>query len=59
MKVKVTKEFKWAPDGNHLRTVKVGEELEGRGAVVALQLACGEELRESPKGPAPAPSKGR
>ena len=46
MPVKVTKEFKWAEDGNHVRTVKVGEVLEGRGAVVALQLSCGEEVRD-------------
>jgi hypothetical protein len=58
VKVKVTKEFRWAHDGNHVRTVKVGEELEGRGAEVALQLASGEEVRESSK-PAPPPSKGK
>lgn len=59
MKVKVTKEFQWAPDGNHVRTVKVGEVLEGRGAEVALQLLSGEEVREPPRGPAPTPGKGR
>jgi len=53
MKVKVTREFKWAPDGNHIRTVNVGEVLEGRGAEVALQLRSGEEVKES----APEPSK--
>jgi hypothetical protein len=46
MKVKVTKEFDWAPDGNHVRKVKVGEVLEGRGAEVALHLKSGEEARE-------------
>lgn len=55
MKVKVTQEFKWAPDGNHVRIVRVGEELEGRGAEVALQLGKGEEVRESPK-PSPQPN---
>lgn len=58
MRIKVTKEFKWAPDGNNVRTVKVGEELEGRGAEVALQLSSGEEVREPPKAPASKPSKG-
>jgi hypothetical protein len=55
MKVKVTKEFDWAPDGNHVRKVKVGEVLEGRGAEVALHLKSGEEAREESK-PPPAPS---
>lgn len=58
MRVKVTKEFKWAEDGNNVRTVKVGEELDGRGAAVALQLSSGEEVREPSKPPAPAPHKG-
>jgi hypothetical protein len=57
MKVKVTKAFNWAEDGNHLRTVKVGEVLEGRGALVALQLSSGEEVREPQKPPAPEPGK--
>ena len=64
-KVKVTKEFPWAPDGNHVRVVKAGEVLEGRGAEVALQMKSGEEVREEPK-PAESPkppqhgqSKGR
>jgi hypothetical protein len=56
MKVKVTKEFDWAPDGNHVRKVKVGEVLEGRGAEVALHLKCGEEVREESKPPPPAHS---
>jgi hypothetical protein len=67
MKVRVTKQFPWAPDGNHVRTVKVGEVMEGRGAEVAMQLASGELLTEQapPKEPAkspvkpPEPSKGR
>lgn len=64
MRVKVTKDFKWAPDGNHVRTVKAGEELEGRGAQVALQLSSGEELRETPGPDHPSilhskPGKGR
>jgi len=53
MKVKVTKSFPWAQDGNHVRIVKAGEVLEGRGAEVALQLSSGEEVKE----PAPEPSK--
>lgn len=44
MKVKVTQEFQWAPDGNHVRDVKVGEVLEGRGAEVALEQKKGVEL---------------
>jgi hypothetical protein len=56
MKVKVTKAFPWAEDGNHIRTVKAGEVLEGRGAEVALQLSSGEEVREQPKPPTPAPT---
>lgn len=59
MRVKVTKEFKWAPDGNYVRTVRVGEELEGRGAEVALQLSSGEEVREHAKHPAHNPGKGK
>lgn len=64
MKVKVTKDFLWAPDGNHVRAVKAGEELEGRGAEVALQLGKGEELREAAESDRPSilhnkPPKGR
>jgi hypothetical protein len=59
MPVKVTKEFKWAEDGNHVRTVKVGEVLDGRGAEVALLHASGEEVREPPKPVAPTPHKGK
>lgn len=60
MPVKVTKEFNWAPDGNNVRKVKVGEVLEGRGAEVALQLSSGEEVREPSKpAPVPNPSKGK
>lgn len=59
MRVKVTKEFKWAPDGNHVRTVRVGEELEGRGAEVALQLSSGDEVREAPKPAAQSSHKGK
>ena len=58
MKVKVTKYFPWAEDGNHVRTVKVGEVLEGRGAEVALQMKCGEEVRE-PSKPSAAPPQGK
>ena len=59
MKVKVTKPFNWAPDGNHVHAVKAGEVLEGRGAVVAMQMNAGEEVREEPaKAPASA-GKGR
>jgi hypothetical protein len=49
MKVKVTKPFPWAPDGNHVRNVKAGEVLEGRGAEVALQLNSGEKLATEPE----------
>lgn len=56
MKVKVTKEFPWAPDGNHVRKVKVGEVLEGRGAEVALQLHSGEVLQQAELVRPPAPS---
>lgn len=49
MKVEVTKSFLWAPDGNHVRTVAVGELLEGRGAEVALQLGSGYVLAEASK----------
>lgn len=43
MRVKVTKSFKWAADGNNVRLVQEGETLEGRGAVVALELGCAAE----------------
>jgi hypothetical protein len=36
MRVRVNKEFLWAPDGNNVRTVCVGDELDGEGARVAL-----------------------
>lgn len=52
-KVKVTKGFPWAPDGNHVRYVKVGEVLEGRGAEVALQMGAGEVLPETEPKPQP------
>lgn len=48
MKVEVTKSFKWAPDGNHVREVQAGEQLEGRGAEVALQLNSGRVLESVP-----------
>lgn len=48
MKVKVTKEFPWAPDGNHVRHVQPGEVLEGRGAEVALAMNSGEVVAEVP-----------
>jgi hypothetical protein len=54
-KVKVTKDFPWAEDGNHVRTVKVGEMLEGRGAEVAIQLGSGEVLPEPEAKPQAAP----
>lgn len=46
MRVRVTKEYLWAPDGNTVRTVRVGEELEGEGAAIALQMGAGEALGE-------------
>lgn len=57
MKVRVTKDFQWAgEDGNSVRTVKAGVEVEGRAAAVALQLKAGEEVRESTE---PPKSKGK
>jgi hypothetical protein len=44
MRVQVTKSFEWAPNGTHVRTVAVGEVLEGRGAEVALELKSGQRL---------------
>lgn len=41
MRVQVTKDFHWAPDGNNVRLVAVGEVLEGRGAEFALELKSG------------------
>lgn len=46
MRVEVTRSFKWAPDGNNVRDVAVGEVLEGRGAEVALQLSSGRQLAD-------------
>ncbi len=61
MRVKVTKEFPWAPDGNHVRYVKPGEVLEGRGAEVALAMQAGEavtgEVTTDPSNP-PTPESG-
>lgn len=54
MKVEVTKSFPWAPDGNNVREVKVGEVLEGRGASIALELKCGRAVEEKPAAPAPS-----
>lgn len=48
MRVRVTKAFKWAPDGNNVREVQVGEVLEGRGAQVALEQKAGVEESSSP-----------
>ena len=61
MRVKVTKDFLWAgEDGNHVRTVKAGTEVEGRAAEVALQVKCGEESRgEQPKPTATSQGKGK
>lgn len=59
MKVKVTEEFPWAPDGNHVRYVKPGEVLEGRGAEVALEMLSGEVVvAEEVEPPAPQANDG-
>jgi hypothetical protein len=47
MRVRVTREYLYAPDGIHVRTVEVGEELEGVDAQVALDMKAGEVLAES------------
>ena len=46
MRVEITRSFQWAEDGNHVRTVAVGEVLEGRGASVALDMKCGRPLAD-------------
>lgn len=51
MQVRVTKDFKFAEDGIHVRSIRAGEVLTGRGAVVALQLKVGEELHEEKAAP--------
>jgi hypothetical protein len=56
MRVEVTKSYKWAPDGNHVREVQVGEVLEGRGAEIALELRCGRELPGNAESALPAGS---
>jgi hypothetical protein len=43
-RVEVTKTFLWAPDGNHVREVPVGEVLEGEGAEIAMQMQSGRVL---------------
>lgn len=42
MRVKVTNEYLWAPDGIHVRKVAVGEELDGEAAEICLQMRSGE-----------------
>lgn len=54
MRVRVTKEYLWAPDGIHARLVQVGEEFEGEGAEVALQMGAGEPIGEDSKAVEPA-----
>ena len=58
MKVRVTKAFPWAADGNTVRMVQVGEVLEERGAVVALQMKAGVVLDDEPpvEGAKPPPA---
>lgn len=51
MKVEVTKEFKWAPDGNHVVTVPAGKEVDGRAAEVAIQLGCARESKAQSAAP--------
>lgn len=46
MRVRVTREYLWAPDGIHVRTVAVGEVLEGEGAEIALQMKSAEIIGE-------------
>lgn len=59
LKVKVTKSFPYAADGIHVRTVEVGEVLEGKDAEVALCTygGCGEVVPETPPTPADPPKK--
>jgi hypothetical protein len=45
MKVRVTRGFKFSPDGNSVVDVEAGTEVEGRCADVALQSGWGEEVR--------------
>lgn len=51
MRVEVRKAFLWAPDGIHVREVKVGEVLEGEGARHALLIGEGRQLDEPPPPP--------
>ncbi len=45
MRVAVTREFKWAgEDGNTVRVVPAGAEVEGKCARAALAMGCGREL---------------
>lgn len=46
MRVQVTRQYLWAPDGIHVRTVEVGEVLEGEAADIALQMGAGKVLDE-------------
>lgn len=43
-KVRITKEFKWAPDGNNVKTFPVDTILTGEGATHALDMGCAVEL---------------
>lgn len=53
MKVRVTKRFLWAPDGNTVRAVEVGEVLEEQGAEVAMSLRACEVIEEKSLSSAP------
>jgi hypothetical protein len=53
MSVRVTKDFRWTPDGVRTQTVRAGDVVEGRAAEVALEMGCGVVEGEKAKPAAP------
>ena len=53
MKARVTKTFRWSPDGNVVQTFTPGTVLEGRAAAKAIRAGLAEPVADGPKPPAP------
>lgn len=49
MKARLTKKFRWSPDGNRVETYEPGTVLEGRLAEAAISTGVGEPVPYEPK----------
>jgi hypothetical protein len=54
MKVRITQQFKWSPDGNTTVTEEPGAIVDGAVAESALRTKCGEPCEDEAPPPAPA-----